>query len=344
MILCIGTTPAAQRVMVFRQLAVDAVNRASTTLDGMAGKSINVAKVLKALGEEPIAAGFAGGERGAGLRAFLAARNIRQSLVDVAAPTRQCTTVIDESTNTHTELVEESRPVEEANYRKLGSLIQPLIKQSRAVIMSGSIPPGGPVSLYAECTRLAQAAGALSVVDAQGAPLIASLADRPGLVKPNRTELAATVGRPLLSEAALKLAMRELCERGAQRVVVTAGSDPALAFDGANYWRILPPAIQSRNPVGSGDAFTAALVWRLLRGDDLGEAARWAAAAGAANALTLMPGELELAEVERLLRQVEVRREVQRVPTPARRKAAQKSEAARNIKTWKRGTRSQKPL
>ena len=49
-ILCLGTTPAVQRVMVFRKLTLDAVNRAATTLDGAAGKSINVAKVLKTLG------------------------------------------------------------------------------------------------------------------------------------------------------------------------------------------------------------------------------------------------------------------------------------------------------
>ena len=63
MILCIGTTPALQRVMMFRKLAVDAVNRAVETLDGVAGKSINVAKVLHTLGEEGLAMGFIGGDR-----------------------------------------------------------------------------------------------------------------------------------------------------------------------------------------------------------------------------------------------------------------------------------------
>src|ERR1035441_7816486 len=64
MILCIGTTPAAQRVMAFRKLTIDAVNRAVTTLDGAAGKSVNVAKVLKALGEQPVATRALGGGRG----------------------------------------------------------------------------------------------------------------------------------------------------------------------------------------------------------------------------------------------------------------------------------------
>ena len=85
MILCIGTTPATQRVMVFRKLTLDAVNRAVTTLDGAAGKSVNVAKVLKALGEQPVAAGFLGGDRGEQLRAVLEARGIELDFVKVAA-------------------------------------------------------------------------------------------------------------------------------------------------------------------------------------------------------------------------------------------------------------------
>ena len=97
-------------------------------------------------------------------------------------------------------------------------------------------------------------------------------------------------------------AMRELCERGAQRVVVTAGKEPALAFDGRSFWRVQAPRIDAVNPIGSGDAFTAGLVWRLLRGEDLGEACRWGSATGAANALTMMAGEVHLNDVERLVR------------------------------------------
>ena len=154
--------------------------------------------------------------------------------------------------------------------------------------------------------QLAEKAGALSVVDAQGAALIAALEAKPGLVKPNRAELAATVGRELKTDSEVMQAMRELCERGAQRVIVTAGKEPALAFDGKIFRRIISPRIKAANPIGSGDAFTAGVVWRLLRGDDLGEACRWGAAAGAANALTLMPGELDRADVDRLVKEVQV--------------------------------------
>ncbi len=307
-ILCLGTTPCAQRVMLFRQLVVDAVNRAGTTLDVASGKSINVAKVLKMLGEQPMAVGFIGGDRGEFIRAAMTRLGIESEFVTVTAQTRQCTTVIDESAGTHTELVEESQAVAPADGDKLLAILRRRITGCQAAVMSGTIAPGAPVDLYFQCTQLAETVGALSVVDAQKAPLLEALKARPGLVKPNRPELAATVGRELEDEASVMAAMRELSERGARRVIVTAGKDPALAFDGRNYWRILAPQIKAVNPTGSGDAFTAGLVWRLLRGDDLGEACRWAAAAGAANALTALVGEVDRADVERLAREVEIRR------------------------------------
>ena len=99
-----------------------------------------------------------------------------------------------------------------------------------------------------------------------------------------------------------------MSERGAQRVIVTAGREPALTFDGKIFRRIITPRIQVVNPIGSGDAFTAGVVLRLLRGDDLGEACRWGTAAASANALTPMPGELNRKDVTRLAKKVQVRR------------------------------------
>ena len=308
MILCIGTTPAAQRVMVFRKLALDAVNRASKTLDGAAGKSVNVAKVLKAVGEEPVATGFLGGDRGEFVRTLLYDRGIATAFVTVAARTRQCVTVIDESTGNITELVEESQPVTAREYEEFLVVLHEKMRGCRAAIMSGTIVAGASPDLYRTCARLAQECGALSAVDAQGPALIQALNAHPGLVKPNRTELAATLKREMADEAAVIAGMNELCERGAQRVVVTAGKEPVLACDGRDFWKIRAPRITVVNPIGSGDSFTAGLVWRLVRGDDLGEACRWGAAAGAANALTLLAGEVTRSDVERLAPEAKVER------------------------------------
>jgi len=265
-----------------------------------------VAKVLKALGEVPVAAGFLGGRRGEEIRADLASRDIEMEFLTVSAATRQCITVMNESERSITELVEESHAVPDAEYQRLLEIIRCRLGDCRAVVMSGSLTPGGPVDFYQQCTQSAREAGVLSVVDAQGPALLHALKAGPGVVKPNRIELAATVAGELKTESAIVSAMHELRGRGAECVVVTAGKEPTLAFDGRTTWRVSPPAIKAVNPIGSGDSFTAALTWRLAQGEDLGEACRWGAAAGAANALTPMPGDLARNEVERLFREVKV--------------------------------------
>lgn len=306
MILCIGTTPAAQRVMVFGKLEQNGVNRARATFDGAAGKSINVAKVLATLGARPVATGFAGGTRGRELLELVSSKGIDVDFVKVGADTRQCISVLDESARTVTELVEESKPVPAVEYASLMRIIQKHLPGCDAAVMSGSLTPGGPVDFYRKITQQANQAGKLSVVDAQGPPLVEALAAEPGLVKPNLRELAATVQKQLERESDVIAAMRELQRRGAVRVVVTAGKLPTLALANDRLWRIQSPEISVVNSIGSGDAFAAALVWRLVENEELGEACRWAAAAGAANALSVMPGDLDRQEVERLLPKVKV--------------------------------------
>lgn len=306
MILCIGTTPAAQRVMIFPRLNVDKVNRARTTLDGAAGKSVNVAKVLRMFGVSCVATGFLGGDRGRELADILQGRGIELEFVPVATPTRQCITVIDEAAGTVTELVEESRAVEPHAYDQLLKVVERRVGECNVVVMSGTIASGGPTDLYKCCTRLANQAGAIAVIDGSGRALLESLEARPALVKPNRAELETTLGHELRSEESVMNAMRNLHAQGARHVVITAGSSPALAFDGERFWRAIAPKVAARNPIGSGDAFTAALSWRLIVGDRLPEALRWATATGAANALTEMAGEVERVDVERLLPEVRV--------------------------------------
>jgi len=308
MILCVGTTPAVQRVMVFERLAMDSVNRASRTLEGIAGKSVNVAKVLHALGARPVAIGFAGGDRGRFVVGTLQGRGIESEFIQVAATTRQCTTLIDQSSGRQTELVEESSWVDGDTVVGLRALVGRRLGGCRAVIMSGTLAPGVPTTFYREIVELANAQGILSAVDARGTVLASAIEAGAGIVKPNHAELEATLGRSLAHEGAVVEGLRELLKRGARRVVVTAGKNPTLAADATGCWRITNPSIRAVNAIGSGDAVTAGLVWSLLQGATLEEACRWGSAAGAANALSLMPGDLELGEVQRLMPLVRVER------------------------------------
>jgi fructose-1-phosphate kinase PfkB-like protein len=105
--------------MFFRQLRLDAVNRAHTTLEGAAGKAINVAKVLRTLGERPLATGFLGGARGERIRRVLETKAIEAEFVNVLEETRECVTIVNESDGSITELVQESAAVSTGDYESL---------------------------------------------------------------------------------------------------------------------------------------------------------------------------------------------------------------------------------
>ncbi|GAA0327881.1 ribokinase [Actinoallomurus spadix] len=73
-----------------------------------------------------------------------------------------------------------------------------------------------------------------------------------------------------------------LLARGPRSVVITKGADGAVVADGDGVIEVPSPRVEAVDTTGAGDAFTGALSWRLARGDDLAEAARFAARVGAA--------------------------------------------------------------
>jgi 1-phosphofructokinase family hexose kinase len=295
--------------MRFRRFAQGQVNRAVLTREGAAGKSVNVAKALKILGQQPLALGFLGGERGRRIREFLEQLKINHDFIEVPPETRQCLTILDSPSGKVTELVEESSEIPGTHYEKLLSLTRKHATKSTVVVLSGSITPNGPEDFYCRCTKLAHKAGALVIVDARSSLLLDSLKEQPDLVKPNLEELEATAGIKLKTDRDICNAIRKLAERGAKRVVVTAGERPVMAFDGKEFFKVHPPRIAALNPIGSGDSFTAALALGLSERISLVEACCLACGCGAANAQTLMPAEFDA----RLARRLSARCKLERI-------------------------------
>jgi len=301
MILTVGTTPTMQRTMTFDRLRLDHVNRSVVTDEYASGKGVNVARVAALLGADVIATGFAGGARGKALLEGMTADGVRHDFVRVGPETRLCTTVIDRGKGTVTELVEESRAVEPADWDRLLRVVRKHLKVAKVCVLSGSLPPGGDEDFYRQVAELAAAAGVRTIIDARGRPLLRAIGTAGLIVKLNREELAATVGRAVGGDAALRRAMREVCPVGGQ-VIVTMGGDGAVAWDGQQSWALPAPKIKVANPIGSGDAFAAGLATALASGKSPKVSYALAAASGAGNAGHQRAGYVDAAMVDRLVR------------------------------------------
>ncbi|MFJ2603648.1 ribokinase [Streptomyces sp. NPDC087425] len=75
---------------------------------------------------------------------------------------------------------------------------------------------------------------------------------------------------------------RQLLAAGPRSVVVTLGAEGALVADATGVTRVASVKVDAVDTTGAGDAFTAALAWRLGAGATLAEAAGYAARVGAA--------------------------------------------------------------
>ncbi|OIK24638.1 ribokinase [Streptomyces malaysiense] len=75
---------------------------------------------------------------------------------------------------------------------------------------------------------------------------------------------------------------RGLLAMGPRSVVVTLGAEGALVHDGSGAARVASVKVDAVDTTGAGDAFTAALAWRLGAGAGLARAAGYAARVGAA--------------------------------------------------------------
>ena len=306
MIICLGATPALQRVMTFERLKFDEVNRASATTASIAGKSINVAKVLSALGERVIAAGFVGGTPGATMRQELDRRGIAHDFIDVAPPTRTCVTVIDRSSGAQTELVEESQPVDPMAYEQLFHRLDALLPGASLLVLSGTLTPGAPMGFYARCTQLAREHRVRTIIDAHGVELIQAIRHGANLVKPNRSELARMLEVDPADASALRQAATRLFAFHRTTAVITLGREGAWAFDADQWFTVKIPQVNAVNAIGSGDSVAAGLAAALSRRQSFEGALRLGMACGVANALTELAGEVRPADVQAILPQIQI--------------------------------------
>jgi tagatose 6-phosphate kinase len=89
-----------------RRLAPGAMHRVGAPSERAGGKGINVARVLRALGETVCVTGFAGGLAGRAFRADLSSAAIPAELVTVVGETRRTVTVVETVTGEATLLNE----------------------------------------------------------------------------------------------------------------------------------------------------------------------------------------------------------------------------------------------
>ncbi|MGW6616308.1 1-phosphofructokinase family hexose kinase [Streptomyces erythrochromogenes] len=282
MILTVTPNPSLDRTYELPSLDRGRVLRAAGDRIDPGGKGVNVSRAAAAAGVPTTAVLPLGGAPGVLLAELLGGQGVNVTAVSIAGQTRSNISLAEpDGTLTKINTTGPKLSAQESG------LLLDTVRTSRAdaswIAGCGSLPGGLAPDWYADLVAAARTACVRVALDASGPALRAALPAGPDVIKPDASQLAASVGRPVSTLGEAVGAAQELHALGAGAVLASLGRNGLLLVgeQGVCHATTEPaePAGAVRGTAGAGDA---ALAGFLIAGGDGPGALRSALAHGAA--------------------------------------------------------------
>ena len=297
--------PALDTVTGIDHVVADHKMRCGPTQIHPGGGGINVARVLHRLGIEVCSVHLAGGLTGQRLNGLLAEEGVPMQAIETVAETRTALAVRETSSGRDFRFTLPMAGVQQDEWRAAVAATQALAQDAAYLVLSGSVPDGVPMTVYADVAQWARVQGVRVVLDTSGPALLPALEAGVYAFKPSWRELCSLVGRSLDNCDHWRDAARDLIARGmAEWVAVSLGEQGADVVTADAAWRAQALAVDAQTTVGAGDSFVAGLVWAWAQDAPMPDAVRAAVAASAAALLSPGTALCQPADVMRLLPQV----------------------------------------
>lgn len=283
MIVTLTPNPSLDRTITVDRLQRGGVHRATRLHIDPGGKGVNVARALAAHGSSTVAVLPASGAMAVQFSQLLDDADVRHHLIDLAGAVRTNITVVEHD-GTTTKINELGRDSSAADARLMVEAVAAHAATADWMVGCGSLPPGLPVTLYADVVAAARRWGVPVAIDTSGAALTAAVEARPDLIKPNHHELADLVGHELATLGDVVGAAEELVTAGIGTVVVSLGAQGAVAVNGTGAVHAHAPVTTVRSTVGAGDCLLAGWLYATSAGADSRDAIAHAVCWGSAAA------------------------------------------------------------
>jgi len=308
MIYTVTLNPAIDKTVSVPGFSVGSVNRVQSVWEDAGGKGINVSKCLKTLGTESVAAVILAGESGQYFEKRLQKENLEILSVQTTGQTRTNLKIVDRTSGQNTDINEPGPTVDAGVLQNLLNALCEKIVPGDVVILSGSLPKGAAPDTYRLWTDAFHSVGAKVILDADGEAMAEGVKAAPDLVKPNETELARLLGRPLKTEEEYIAAGKELLAMGIRNVVISLGSDGGLFLWNDEIYQAEGLQVPVQSTVGAGDSVVAAMAYGMEKNLPRQEQIALAMAMGAASVMQSGSQAPDLPTVQTLTKQVKIQR------------------------------------
>ena len=155
MIYTVTLNPAIDKTAEIADFAAGTVNRITSVREDAGGKGINVTKILRQYDYPVRALGFLGGYNGRFIEDYLKSIGAEFCFTYVNGETR-CNTNVLSGDGSVTELLEPGPIVSKEELNDFLGKYEEALTDSEVIVISGSIPEGVPVTIYADLIRLAK--------------------------------------------------------------------------------------------------------------------------------------------------------------------------------------------
>lgn len=286
MITSISLNPSIDRTLTVEQFTPGGLNRVISRSDIAAGKGINVALTVSALGIDAECIGFMYRDSASLFEKRLMVNSTAYDFIWCEGSARTNIKVFDRSAGVITELNESGRDVDPADLDKMVDLVVRHAENSDFLILSGSMPPGCPKDYYRTLINAVEGLGCRCVLDADGERLKFGLEAKPFMIKPNRYELEMMTDCKLNSIQEIRDAARHYIDQGVQIVAVSLGEEGALITDADETLYAPRMNIEVKSTVGAGDSMVAGLATGFMGDNSLEDAFRMGVACATARCMT----------------------------------------------------------
>ncbi|MCH1624150.1 tagatose-6-phosphate kinase [Fredinandcohnia quinoae] len=299
MILAVTMNPSVDISYPLSHLKLNDVNRIKSVQKTAGGKGLNVARVIKQMGEDVITTGVLGGTTGEFICQELIKMNIKNEFLKINQESRNCIAILHE--NMQTEILEAGPTLGFEESDAFLEKFRRLLGKVSSVTISGSLPSGLPTDFYFQMLKISKSEDIPVIIDTSGEALRQVLIHeaKPLAIKPNISELSQLLGVEVGSDVkSLKLALDHELFKGIEWIVVSMGSDGAFVRHGGDYYQVMIPKINVVNPVGSGDATVAGLACALKRNQPIETVMKTAMTTGMLNTMESSTGSINRLKFE----------------------------------------------
>ncbi len=306
MIYCVVCNPVLDIIYGIDELQSGSKYSGASSEYYPAGKGINIAKVVKELGEEVNVIGLIPENDLIRFRRYFESLGINSNLYTIEGNVCVNTIINEKSTGNVTHITNAGYQLSTRIQDEFQEFLEKHIQPNDIWALSGSLPQGFDANAYMKIIEICKKKNSSIMLDSMGLAFSMGVRAKPTMIKPNLEELEAFFGEHIEGVHHIALKGKRLLDMGIEYVFISLGADGMIAIHENDCLLCSAPSVDVIDTLGSGDALVAGFLVAQTRNFSFIESCRMGIACGVSNALHPGQGVVENDQIWSIMEEVSI--------------------------------------